>query len=270
MDEPDISSDMFQDFDGNEAQGSIAIYCTICGARLDEFSGVCPDCDADEESGLRDACTASTVSIFGPCIWLYLLLLGVLLTGAVLLQFGVINELGFNFIFSCITSVLIVLWLIRYHRSCDLFLKNICSAWWFLGAAAAGCFTFIAAHYYADIVNSFFQMEGLLYSRVFLEADYGIWTIILFVCVVPGIFEELAFRGIIQGALMKNMGAIEAIIVSAFMFMLLHLTVLSFPFLFLMGIILGYFRYKTGSVYPGILMHFVHNFLVVMSEFYGV
>ncbi len=78
--------------------------------------------------------------------------------------------------------------------------------------------------------------------------------------------EELAFRGIIFGALRRVLEPMEAVLVSALMFMILHLAIASFPHLFAIGLLLGWLRMHTGSMYPGMLLHFLHNFLVVLSE----
>jgi len=41
--------------------------------------------------------------------------------------------------------------------------------------------------------------------------------------------------------------------------MMIHLSVPSFPHLFLMGLALGYLRSRTGSLYAGMVLHFTHN-----------
>jgi membrane protease YdiL (CAAX protease family) len=83
---------------------------------------------------------------------------------------------------------------------------------------------------------------------------------------MPAVFEELAFRGVILTSLTRVMGSTEAGVVSAFMFMVLHLSVPSFPHLLLMGLALAYIRLKSGSVLPGMLLHFTHNLLCVVAE----
>ena len=85
----------------------------------------------------------------------------------------------------------------------------------------------------------------------------------------PAIFEELASRGVIFGALERVLAVREAIMVSALLFMIIHLAVLSFPHLLVLGLVLGYLRVRTGSLYPGMVLHFTHNLLVVMSESSG-
>jgi membrane protease YdiL (CAAX protease family) len=45
--------------------------------------------------------------------------------------------------------------------------------------------------------------------------------------------------------------------------MALHFSVLSAPYLLLVGMLLGWAKLKTGSLYPTMLIHFLHNFIVI-------
>ena len=48
--------------------------------------------------------------------------------------------------------------------------------------------------------------------------------------------------------------------------MTLHLEPLMFPHLLALGGITAWMRMRSGSLYPGMLMHFVHNTLVIVVE----
>ena len=52
-------------------------------------------------------------------------------------------------------------------------------------------------------------------------------------------------------------------VVASALFAALHFSVLSFPYLFAVGMALGWVKWKTGSLYPPMLMHFLHNYVVV-------
>ena len=43
----------------------------------------------------------------------------------------------------------------------------------------------------------------------------------------------------------------------------MHLSILSFPYLFTVGATLALVRRRTGSLYPGMLIHFLHNLVVI-------
>jgi membrane protease YdiL (CAAX protease family) len=86
------------------------------------------------------------------------------------------------------------------------------------------------------------------------------------VAVQPAIFEELAFRGVILAGVQHVLSPMESVVVSALMFMIIHLAVPSFPHLFVLGLALGWLRVHTGSLYPGMLLHFTHNLLCIVFE----
>jgi membrane protease YdiL (CAAX protease family) len=50
---------------------------------------------------------------------------------------------------------------------------------------------------------------------------------------------------------------------ASFLFAAMHFSIVSFPYLFLVGALLGWTKWKTGSLYPSMLIHFLHNFIVI-------
>ena len=55
----------------------------------------------------------------------------------------------------------------------------------------------------------------------------------------------------------------RAIVLASALFMAMHLSVLSAPYLFALGLLLGWTKWKTGSLYPSMLVHFLHNLIVL-------
>ena len=91
---------------------------------------------------------------------------------------------------------------------------------------------------------------------------------------IPAICEELFFRGYLLTALRTGMAIPLAIALSGVLFGLFHVIVMDslfferfVPTCFL-GLILGMVCYRTGSVLPGMLLHSLHNGLLLsMSSF---
>ena len=98
------------------------------------------------------------------------------------------------------------------------------------------------------------------------ESGWPLWTVFLLVSVMPGIFEELAFRGVIQSSLERMLNARDAWLIQAALFSILHLSPLIFPSHFLMGLCFGYIRRRSRSIYPGMLLHAFWNAFVVAGE----
>jgi membrane protease YdiL (CAAX protease family) len=88
--------------------------------------------------------------------------------------------------------------------------------------------------------------------------------LLLVAAVVPGICEELAFRGLIQTGLRRSFGTNHAIVWGGAMFALLHLNPWNFIGLWTFGALLGYLRERTGSVYPSIAAHIANNSLALV------
>ena len=66
----------------------------------------------------------------------------------------------------------------------------------------------------------------------------------------PALFEELAFRGVIQSGLTSVVRSREAWLIQAALFSVLHLSPVVFPSHFVMGLTFGYLRLKSRSLYP--------------------
>lgn len=106
-------------------------------------------------------------------------------------------------------------------------------------------------------------------SGTMAAAGWPLWAMLLFVSVMPALFEELAFRGVIQSSLERIFSARDAWLIQAALFSVLHLAPIIFPSHFLMGLCFGLLRMRTRSVYPGMLLHGVWNALVLLEEVAG-
>jgi membrane protease YdiL (CAAX protease family) len=102
-------------------------------------------------------------------------------------------------------------------------------------------------------------------TATFTEAGWPPWIMFLLASAMPAVFEELAFRGVIQSSLERVLNARDAWLIQAALFSILHLSPLMFPSHFLMGLCFGYMRRRSRSIYPGMLLHACWNALVVLK-----
>jgi membrane protease YdiL (CAAX protease family) len=84
--------------------------------------------------------------------------------------------------------------------------------------------------------------------------------------VLTPIAEELMFRGVIQQRLESLLGPTEALIVQAALFSALHLSVINLITHFAIGLALGWLFRKSGSLYPGMVLHGLWNMAVLGME----
>lgn len=142
-----------------------------------------------------------------------------------------------------------------------------------LAASAVGIALAVAAvaMYATAVLMSVFSAMGINYSLEGMNPPKTIPAYVVYainMTVLPAVFEELAFRGSIMQPL-RRFGDSFALLCSSLLFALVHLLPVRFPNAFLMGLVIGYFVLFTGSIKTGIIIHFVHNLLILIQVTLG-
>lgn len=91
-----------------------------------------------------------------------------------------------------------------------------------------------------------------------LVKENPIWLNLIIIALLPAVVEEFIFRGLILNGY-KRRNPLMAILLSAFLFGLLHMNLNQFSYAFVIGIVFGFLAYATGSLLPSILGHFIIN-----------
>jgi hypothetical protein len=84
--------------------------------------------------------------------------------------------------------------------------------------------------------------------------------------VLPGICEEIFFRGFVQTAF-GRFGA-RSVLYTACLFCIIHVLIPRVTMTFLLGLIFGFVVYFTGSIFSGIICHFINNLAACLYFFY--
>jgi sodium transport system permease protein len=84
------------------------------------------------------------------------------------------------------------------------------------------------------------------------------------IAVLPGLLEELVVRGVLLPSLAAIMPPAAAVLVSATLFAAMHGDVYRFLFTFTIGIVLGFVRLWTGSLWPSVIAHATLNALTFL------
>ena len=100
--------------------------------------------------------------------------------------------------------------------------------------------------------------------------DTSVWPVLFGIAVVvfAPAFEEFFFRGFMfAGLRQRPIGTAGAIVLTAIMWTMLHLQyeVAGMSIIFTLGIVLGFVRYKTGSLWTVILIHALWNLFAVLG-----
>ncbi len=91
-----------------------------------------------------------------------------------------------------------------------------------------------------------------------------VWVSVLCVAVMAPVFEEWLCRGEILRGLLQKMRPGWAIVVSALFFAIIHMNPWQSLNAFVIGCVLGYVYYKTGSLILTMIMHATNNGLAVL------
>ena len=136
-------------------------------------------------------------------------------------------------------------------------------------AVVAGFLICNVANYITNVLLSMLEDVGIF-------ADGGVYDTpqtpvqlvysVLTVGLLPAFVEEFALRGVVMQPLRRH-GDRFAILMSAFVFALMHGNLSQFAFAFIVGAAIGYFVVATGSVWVGVAIHMLNNLYSVVLNY---
>ncbi|NLF43251.1 MAG: CPBP family intramembrane metalloprotease [Bacteroidales bacterium] len=91
-------------------------------------------------------------------------------------------------------------------------------------------------------------------------------TVLIFITVgiMGPLIEEVFFRGLVYSELRKVLNAPAVIVIQAFLFAVYHMNLVQGLYAFVIGVVLGIVVYKTGSIWPAIVIHVSFNSINVI------
>ena len=108
----------------------------------------------------------------------------------------------------------------------------------------------------SSILAEFYEM----FTEMMKELTGGpFWSSFLTVAIFAPIFEEWLCRGMVLRGLLTKMKPVWAIVISALFFAVIHANPWQALNAFLIGLMMGYVYYKTGSLLLTMIIHFVNN-----------
>lgn len=196
-----------------------------------------------------------------------LTLLLVLYAGSMLqVRFGLAGVFGTQMII-----LLVPLFMIVYTK------RDIRQTYGFRGTGAVGylgAVLLIAGLFLVNIVISTGLMKLLPDSVENVETTFsGILggnalTALIVIAAAPAVCEELLFRGVILHSLKAKYRVSTAIIITAALFGVFHMSLVKFIPTGLLGLALCIVVWWTDSIYPAMLMHFINNAVSVAVMYY--
>ena len=170
-------------------------------------------------------------------------------------------------VFSIVDGVIIFLFSVpKFRQIASQMVPRSLFTWTAIGySLVCGILFFIFMSGYIWLAR-YIGIEVLDDTVFLLTEGWSIWHILIVSSLLPGVLEEIAFRGIIYSGLKRLIRPSSALVVQGAMFSVLHLLPYSFISHFVLGLLLGIVREKSGSLIPGILIHMAWNAYLVLAE----
>lgn len=242
--------------------------CSYCQAPLGESDRYCPRCGQETaiyQKWLRqvDPPPAPTPAQRwalqgGPALRVVLALLAVLMVatpGFLLIED---EDAGLYFLLiDSLVALAILAVAIPQRRMLEPLLKTPGPAWvWLVGLVGAYALPTVSLWIYGQ-----FGMDPGPQESAWFEISPAV--LVISFCLFPGVFEELAFRGIFLGTVVHMMSASRAHLLTAAVFAGIHFNQMGLPYLFVVGLFLGWLRHTSKSLYPAMVAHAAHNAVVL-------
>lgn len=112
---------------------------------------------------------------------------------------------------------------------------------------------------YRELMEKLFQSQG----------GSGLLVSLLVFAVIPGICEEILFRGFVLRGLGRRMHPALAVLWTAVLFGLFHFDLYRLLPTTVLGLALGGLVWLTGSLWPSILLHVANNSIAVLANNVG-
>ena len=107
--------------------------------------------------------------------------------------------------------------------------------------------------------------EGLMEAMAeAFQIDVPLWQMLFFVAVLPAVFEELAFRGLlVRGLRGLRLSTLGVIVAGGLIFGVFHVSLIRIPTTAWLGMNLVAVVLLTRSIWPVVLWHFLNNALAI-------
>jgi len=166
-----------------------------------------------------------------------------------------------------LAPVLVYILIMKQSLKQSLKLNNITIGQGLLSAAIMAVSLPIAVFINTVVLFLLSFMGNLLEPQIPTPTNANSFLLSLFfIAVLPGICEELFFRGLLFGNYEK-MGVKRAILYSAIIFAIFHFDIQRLAGVLFLGIVFGYLVHYTGSIYSSMIAHTVNNGLSVTLGF---
>jgi uncharacterized protein len=241
-------------------------HCSACSAELSARDRFCGHCGKEVQP--LNTARADVFELIRPTLAFYFITL--LLLSAYKLT-NLFPE-GFDslLIVSTLDTAIVIIFWVNYRKEISelLAVKRInlrLIALTITGAAVGALIVYVIA----DLINLSVFKDVYYNPYLFEDTAYPLLFIVLFTCVQPAIFEEVAFRGFLLTNIHAVTSARGAMYVTSFVFGIIHLSFLALLWLVPIGLVFAWLRIRYNTLWYGMIGHFAYNFFISLMEYNG-
>ncbi|MFO7893032.1 MAG: ABC transporter permease subunit [Longimicrobiales bacterium] len=184
---------------------------------------------------------------------------------------GIRGQVAFNLLVLFLGASVLMAWRYRLDLREALALRWPRPAVWpavLLGAPSA----FITGVGVAQLGQLVFPIPERVieaFGQFMVPEDIPLWQVVVFLAVLPGIIEELTFRGLLLHGLRKRLRPVALALATGVIFGFFHVELFRlFPTAYL-GTILAAVTLLTGSIFPAMLWHALNNAVALVPDYLG-
>ncbi|MDH7448371.1 CPBP family intramembrane glutamic endopeptidase [Aquimarina sp. 2201CG14-23] len=237
--------------------------CKTCDASLETAVNFCPNCGVPISVPKGE----STKEHLNLVISFYIVMLGFLIINYFLYkdESSLLQDIATESVFALI---IIGFTFFDFKNIIKLYRFPKINFLHFLGYLLVPFASAFLVYYAVEFINDQLSDETYNYYLGYIDYPNPMFWAVLFVAIFPPVFEELGFRGFLYNQLLKITSTKVTIILTAFIFALVHFSVISLLWIFPFGLLLGYLRHKYNTLWIGMIIHFIHNFIVLYLDYY--
>lgn len=140
---------------------------------------------------------------------------------------------------------------------------------WFAAAAATPLVGLVSS----VVVGQFMTESASLKMMTEVFRNHGqtgfLIPLALMIGATPALCEELLFRGYIQTRLTKSAGPALGIVIASVLFAAFHMDFVHVIAVLPLGLFLGWISWRSASLFPAMIGHFINNVISVMAVVYA-
>ncbi len=185
------------------------------------------------------------------------------------LSLGLRGQVVYNLVGIFLGGSLLMIWRYRLDPRQALALRPVRAPVWIavlIGAPSA----FLVGIGLAELAGFIFPVPERLieaFGESLLPADFPLWQVLLFLAVLPGICEEIAFRGVLVYGLRKRFRPVVLCLVVGAIFGFFHVDLFRLIPTAYLGFLLTAVVLISGSIFPAMLWHALNNAVALVPAY---